>query len=1499
MKIIKKLLLFTLLLSFAAGFAQDVDAQVNLQYLSKIEYKREVYNRILQTIRDNPDADELDKLYFNLAELSTEIDRNDPQKIASFFRQVLQYNRDFSYKDIVLYNIGYYSCKASVLQNGQARQRIGTNLSEVPDSLRYSEALFETSIRNYKRLLEEHPLSTYYHETAWRLAEIYHEIGMENSSRLTWLRAIDYYDIALLHKNSRFYYHSLSGKAWAFFALQEYEKALDLEFLLLNKLDSIPDFPDDQILISEAVDNIAWTFSSDQNLDFENSNAAMARLQLRLRKLNNPLHQKLVLFSVAQQLINKDEPQAALDFYDVIKELYPIVPETPLIIRSQIAIFRKYPSLAGSNQDAAYRINELKNLIITTFNPASEWFKKNNNNDITASVNFITEIMEAHEPAIFNRFLAEPNKDNYLSYRSMVIDFSGFKDFLNNQAIQKLTLFNKNLVYMSQRLAQGNNEPEAYIFAIKDLESYNEFYPDHPEKLGFEKNIFFCYEKLYDISQKDTLAWQSAALEKADSLYIAASHRYQEILQNDSEGESHQNELARVIFKRAELLLNRQEFAAAYDDYLAVSKLKADNELISDALRRSAEIALINDDFDNAEELLRQAMNFTTGFAQSDVYNNIIATISQKSNSLINQKKYNQAADEFLRLSHELSDNPQQSQKFISQAISIYEELGQDEKVRKLLDEIASLENLNQSVAIYQNTWQDADILEDYTRAITLREDFIDKYYGTNEAFRAKLQIIDIYENKLLQKEKAAQLFLSLYKDSSKFDLGRERPENIFLNALRIYQDLGDNQKCTQLTTEFAEKYPDYSLIDLNLTYSDTDDFSTSIRKLKKLKNNIKLLFAQEDYVSLRQDIEEFRHIAAALNVDSLKIDLSEDNLLLDKLMEYADFHKNLKNSISNIENTFLLKKPQDLIPITADTRWKEDLTDGENLVGKLLNQCDDYRNDILLILQQGEKFNLDSPDYTHAIWAVAAAYDHAYEAVDQQVRNFVVKSQQLNRPELEDNNYLQSELKRRIIAEGKGYSFQFQLQAARFYQNLLFQFYDNSNYSDLWTRKSLSRLNEWSIRDAGGALVRLDEKMLIAEESYASEEIERQYNEIFIEYQNRSYSSAQVKFSSFASSYLGNNLAYNALYFAGECFYNMGQFTKAVEIFEQVLDFGREKTPDALLRLGHCYNSTGNKKKAYAFWDRLIDEFPNHYLTDIVKLTYSNIKQQEAEHIAQTSSSTKKERNVTLKYRKHVQDFQQGKYKAARKGFESIFNRYPEHPLAYGSIFMAAESFFFDGFYKEANSLYSDILNLEGNKYINALYRLGQSAEKFNDFSLRDQYWQQIVDDYPDHYLANLISGGESAIKAERTISQPVTTVRKSVPQSAIRTDDAQYHYKKALMNFKYDNFPEAISAFEDFLSVYPNHRLAYNAKFLYAQAAQKLDLHEKALEIFNNLLPQAQANRPQVLLYIAESQLALNNITAARNTLDEIVTTYAGTFNAAQAYNMINKLPEVNENE
>ena len=72
------------------------------------------------------------------------------------------------------------------------------------------------------------------------------------------------------------------------------------------------------------------------------------------------------------------------------------------------------------------------------------------------------------------------------------------------------------------------------------------------------------------------------------------------------------------------------------------------------------------------------------------------------------------------------------------------------------------------------------------------------------------------------------------------------------------------------------------------------------------------------------------------------------------------------------------------------------------------------------------------------------------------------------------------------------------------------------------------------------------------------------------------------------------DELADNAQYWIGECYYSMKQYRHAIVEFEKVFTFKQtNKDDDAQFKLGLCYLSLGDREKALDEFQRLLDYYP------------------------------------------------------------------------------------------------------------------------------------------------------------------------------------------------------------------------------------------------------------------------------------------------------------------
>ena len=95
--------------------------------------------------------------------------------------------------------------------------------------------------------------------------------------------------------------------------------------------------------------------------------------------------------------------------------------------------------------------------------------------------------------------------------------------------------------------------------------------------------------------------------------------------------------------------------------------------------------------------------------------------------------------------------------------------------------------------------------------------------------------------------------------------------------------------------------------------------------------------------------------------------------------------------------------------------------------------------------------------------------------------------------------------------------------------------------------------------------------------------------------YQAGSFTAAAAAFRSFASKYSRHSYTDNALYWMGECFYDMNNYRLALKLFRRVVEEypAGNKAPDALLKMAFSYLKLKEKANAKTVLAQLVESFP------------------------------------------------------------------------------------------------------------------------------------------------------------------------------------------------------------------------------------------------------------------------------------------------------------------
>ena len=105
---------------------------------------------------------------------------------------------------------------------------------------------------------------------------------------------------------------------------------------------------------------------------------------------------------------------------------------------------------------------------------------------------------------------------------------------------------------------------------------------------------------------------------------------------------------------------------------------------------------------------------------------------------------------------------------------------------------------------------------------------------------------------------------------------------------------------------------------------------------------------------------------------------------------------------------------------------------------------------------------------------------------------------------------------------------------------------------------------------------------------------VPRRYEAARSHYTDRQYERAVKEFAAILRSAPTSDLADNAQYWLGECYFGMGRFRQALTEFTKVFAYrNTEKDDDAQLKIARCYLSLGEKNQALSALRKLIDEYP------------------------------------------------------------------------------------------------------------------------------------------------------------------------------------------------------------------------------------------------------------------------------------------------------------------
>ncbi len=155
------------------------------------------------------------------------------------------------------------------------------------------------------------------------------------------------------------------------------------------------------------------------------------------------------------------------------------------------------------------------------------------------------------------------------------------------------------------------------------------------------------------------------------------------------------------------------------------------------------------------------------------------------------------------------------------------------------------------------------------------------------------------------------------------------------------------------------------------------------------------------------------------------------------------------------------------------------------------------------------------------------------------------------------------------------------------------------------------------AIEDLLGASPSLPEKEIEqGSEEGPPADYKKAYRGAYSLYEAGEYDEARVAFDEFLTAHSGTDLADNAIFWIGECYYRQGDYKKAAQQYAQVFKKHPKgnKVPDAYYKLGMAFWRLDKMDAAVAALQKVVDRHPNSYAAPLARRKLEIIKKEGKE---------------------------------------------------------------------------------------------------------------------------------------------------------------------------------------------------------------------------------------------------------------------------------------------
>jgi hypothetical protein len=1092
--------------------------QIRKEREANRRFNLNIVKKIDRFIKRNPNSDELPKLYYQKAELYSKIYEAQGYQYeletAELYKKVIELDPNYPMADVAHYNIGYYIFKGLEGKRDNQRNRqfeLGNYgmAANWPDSLRITYPAMMESIENFEMIYNNFQSSEYYPEALYWLGYVYFQLAIDASGekRELYDSAIKYFtDLANLEGSPR-QMHGYFMRGWAFYAIQEYDSAINDFSQILKTLEDPNNVDIKKQLELETVEMAAQGLVSKDFIEYEKySKAASAALET-FSALVEEDYGKQILNEAIDLKLQLNAPMQAIDLYNAYLQLYPISLEAPTYNDSIIQIYRRSQNRTRNNEDVRKLIRDEYYRVADTYRPDSLWYQEFKDKEINSQLALIRESIEKYaSKKFYNEFVQKRGKQRLDRFAELLFDYAKFEPFHDQEGEKWMQNEGQRLVDAYMIFAGDEKKVPVYFDALAKIDEHNGNFPDGEKYFENEKSAFICAEQIDDILRKtiadeiyvDSLRNHVIDESVLDTMYVDASIRYEKILRNNQfVFDMKLDELIKVTYKRAEIYFKYTDYDKAYVDYEMLLTLNTDTKTRKAALTQLAEINRIRKNFLVAESFYRQAGELADAKEKDDYKNNAMAMILSNADSLEVAGSNHGAAEEYLRLAKEYSD-PEKILPLKVKAMENYKARYEfDSAVNQILEIAAMKEDKLDKLGWYQQAWNMADsLMTDYKKGEDLRKQFIALYPASNEAFKIRIQIIKFYDGgRFDNKDLAAEMYLELHSNVREklIDNGELAEASIYLLALQIYFDKEMDDLTTSMMLDFEKMYPKHEksvifLKQVALRYKTAEKMEKykemaayiykkypeidlvseiAVQELKEIYAEIDTLYKQKKYDEMREQVKAYKDLELAYikeNVKKEKIhnaawyenfEIMEENIKYEN--EKAEYMAKYDATIKKVEDEFLNGSNNLIFKVNRDSEIKRNFLPRLKAV---VEKPEPYKKILYDLIREGGKYEITTEQKTHALFLVAECYKHTMDVLVEQVQKFFKVSKQYKK--VEKLSVAQAtKIKNQLLAataKNKNQIYRLWLQ------NLIIikkGFIDGKDYEDEWTNKTRNILIE------------------------------------------------------------------------------------------------------------------------------------------------------------------------------------------------------------------------------------------------------------------------------------------------------------------------------------------------------------------------------------------------------------------------------------------------------